>query len=152
VIRHGAFRAICLMTLLTLSACDMQAVLRPNPVQKIADGMIGKPIQVAIQSFGQPDFGPMSSSSPSGSYLWNNTSYSPPRTVAVQKQVGEQMVGVSPEGNGIAAQPVYQPQYETGYEQQQSLNYLCMIQMTTDAKGIITKTSVSGCRKSAHGY
>jgi len=150
VIRHRAFRVAILMTALTLTACDVQTLLRPNPLQEVADGMVGKPIQVAIQHFGRPDFGPTGSLA--GAYMWNHTSFGPPKTVAVQKEVGKKIIAFTQEQNGVAGQPIYQSQYQVEYEQQQSLKYICMIQIIANLKGIITSASVSGCRDTSLGY
>ncbi len=151
MMKHGFFGVTILMAVLTLAGCDSQEIVRPSPVKQAADGLIGKPLDVAIEAFGPPSLGPPSSVV-SGSYLWNHTAFNPSKLVAAQRLVGERIVGVTQAGNGVASRPVYQSQYETDYEWQQSISYFCTILVVVDAQGIITSAKVAGCQKTPHGY
>ena len=74
-----------------------------------------------------------------------------PQLTATQSYAGSEIVGMTPEGNGVTATPVYGPQYQTNYTWQQSITYFCGITIYTDHHGVITHGDVAGCKDTKNG-
>lgn len=127
---------------------------KPNPVQQAANTMVGKPIAVAIKAFGPPTLNlPLCSyCTDGGSYAWDNTRISKQwqnQWVQTGTATNQQVVGMTPGGNGIASMPIYQdvetPVGENRMVQVDNVDFLCNIQAFTDMKDNIKSISVVGC-------
>lgn len=145
----------CALTLcgvaLLLAGC---AAPKPNPVQQVADTMVGKPVSVAFKAFGRPTLNlpPCSYCTDGGTYAWNNTRISKEwRMTWVQTgtETSQQVVGMTPGGRGVApmmiVQNVSKPVGEDRMVEAANVDYLCNIQAFTDMKNIIKSISVVGC-------
>lgn len=128
--------------------------MQPNPVQKVADTMVDKPISVAIKAFGQPTLNlpPCSYCTDGGSYAWDNTRISKQwqnQWVQTGTTTSQQVVGMVPGGNGQAStvimQDVETPVGENRMVQVDTVDFLCNIQAFTDMKDNIKSISVVGC-------
>jgi len=116
--------------------------------------MVGKPISVAIRAFGPPTLNlpPCSYCTDGGSYAWDNTKISKQwqnQWVQTGTEVNQQVVGMTPGGNGVAGtvimQDVETPVGENQMVQVDTVDYLCNIQAFTDMKDNIKSISVVGC-------
>lgn len=141
---------------LLLSGC---LASKPNPVQQMADSMVGKPISVAIKAFGQPNglnLPPCSYCTDGGSYAWSNTRMSPTvyqEWVQTGTATDQRIIGMTQGGNGIASMPIYEnTEVATGeYRpvQGMQIDYLCEILATTDMKDLIKTIQVTGCTEAS---
>lgn len=144
---------LCIIASILLAGC-VTAQQKPNLVQQAANTMVGKPISVAVKAFGQPTLNlpPCSYCTDGGSYAWDNTRISKQwqnQWVQTGTSTDQQIIGMTPGGNGIASMPIYQdvetPVGENRMVQVDNVDYLCNIQAFTDMKDIIKSISVVGC-------
>jgi len=61
------------------------------------------------------------------------------------QQMGNAMVGMTQGGQGVASMPIYQSQPTGYYQQQETVDYLCSIIVSTNAQNIIKEVTVAGC-------
>ncbi|MBW8724877.1 MAG: hypothetical protein JF625_06940 [Inquilinus limosus] len=143
-------RAIPVIVLL-LSGC---VASKPNPVQQMANSMVGKPIAVAIQAFGPPSLNlpPCSYCTDGGSYAWDNTRISKQwqnQWVQTGTATEQHIVGQTQGGNGLApmliTQDVETPVGENRMVLADNVDYLCTIQAFTDMRDVIKSIDVAGC-------
>lgn len=144
--------ALSIGVLLLVGACVTAAP--PNPVQQAANTMVGKPISVAIQAFGTPSLNlpPCSYCTDGGTYAWDKTRISKQwqqQWIQTGTETSQQVVGMTPGGNGIAQMPIMQdvetPVGENRMVLADNIDYLCSIQAFTDMKDNIKSISVAGC-------
>ncbi|HEX7389235.1 MAG TPA: hypothetical protein VF286_03930 [Acidiphilium sp.] len=154
--RAGALAVFALTAASVLAGC---AAMGPSPIEQAAKTMVGQPVDVAFRSFGPPSVSnpPSQIFQSGGTYFWNDTSIAvDPNLSFIQtgsQYAGSHIAGMTPGGNGVAAMPMYQDDYQpTGYYgHQTALKYLCSIIVNTDTRNVITKATVIGCSNRSDG-
>jgi len=139
------------IALLLIAGC---VTAQPSQVQQAANNMVGKPISVAVAAFGPPTLNlpPCSYCTDGGTYAWDKTRISKQwqqQWVQTGTEVNQQVVGMTPGGNGVAGtvimQDVETPVGENQMVLADNVDYLCNIQIFTDMKDNIKSVSVAGC-------
>ncbi|QHH94285.1 hypothetical protein [Acinetobacter proteolyticus] len=102
---------------------------------------IGHPLNELVAQIGQPESSIWDISASEKTYMhtWTIQKYARDKFVKTGTEyVGTGMVGMTQGGNGVAAAPIYQDQYrDVGYNT--PTYYTCMINVYTNANGIIVK-------------
>jgi len=139
-------RALALLALFAAPALTGCLSSGPNKVQQMGNAMVGKPLDVAFQAFGLPNIGiGPSPGGADGFYQWSHTRVSTGTQFVQTGQSSGAMVGMTQGGQGVASMPIYQSQPTGYYQQQETVDYLCSIIVSTNAQNIMKEVTVAGC-------